>query len=101
MKPFIKKDYGRTDIKVLLSGYENVAMQDQYVSEANRTIETIQYINKRAMTFKKFVIKIVKVVNELEKGGRVMHNADIVDIISQRVRNAELIQYLAALKVQV
>ena len=45
VKPYIKKDDGRTNIKVLRSSYENVAMQEQYVSEANRTIETTQYRN--------------------------------------------------------
>ena len=55
VKPYNKKDDGRTDIKVLRSRYENVAMQEQYFSEAKRTIETIQYRNERAMTFKTFV----------------------------------------------
>ena len=100
MKPYIKKDYGRTDIKALRSRYENVAIQDQYMNEAKCTIENTQYRNERAMTFEKFVSKLVKVVDELEKQGRGMHNADIVDIIWKRVRNSELSQYLTALKVQ-
>ena len=66
MKPYIKKYDGRTDIKALCSGYENVAMQDQYVREAKRKIETIQYRNERAMMFEKFVSKLVKSVYELE-----------------------------------
>ena len=56
-------------------------MQEQYVSETKRTIETIQYRNKRAMNFEKFVSNLVKTVDELEKWGRGMHNADIVEII--------------------
>ena len=52
------------------------------------------------MMFEKFVSKLVKAVDELEKRGRVMHNADIVEIIWKRVSNAELSQYLTALKVQ-
>ena len=99
-KPYIKKDDVRADIKALRSRYENVAMQDQYVSEANRTIDIIQYRNEREMTFEKFVSKLVKAFEELEKRGRGMHNAEIVDIIWQRVRNAELSQYLTSLKVQ-
>ena len=75
-------------------------MQDQYVSKAKCTIETIQYRNERAMAFEKFVSKLVKAVDELEKRGRGMHNAEVVEIIWQRVRNAELSQYLTALKVQ-
>ena len=41
VKPYIKKEDGRTEIRALCSRYENVAMQEQYVSEARRTIETI------------------------------------------------------------
>ena len=52
------------------------------------------------MTFEKFVSKLVKTVDELEKIGRGMHNADIVDIIWKKVSNAELSQYIAAVKVQ-
>ena len=100
MNPYIKKDNGRTDIKVLRSRYKNVAMQEQYVSKSKRTIETIQYRNGRAMKFKKFVRNIVKAVDELEKRGRGMHNAGIVEIIWQRVSNSELIQYLTAAKVK-
>ena len=42
----------------------------------------------------------IKYVDELEKKGRGMHNADIVEIIWQRVSNSELSHYLTALKVQ-
>ena len=72
VKPYIKNDDGRTDTKALRSRYENVAMQEKCVSEAKRTIETIQYRNKRAMTFDKFVRKLVKAVDELGKRGRGM-----------------------------
>ena len=65
VKPYIKKDDGRTDIKSLRSMYENVAMQEQYVSEAKRTIETIHYWNERAITFETFVSKLVKAADEL------------------------------------
>ena len=52
------------------------------------------------MMFEKFISKLVKAVDELEKWGRGMHNADIVDIVWKRVNNYELSQYLTALKVQ-
>ena len=100
VKPYIKKEDGRTDIKLLRSRYENVDMQEKYVSEAKCTIETIQYINEISMTFENFVSNLVKDVDELEKQDRGMHNADIVEIIWQRVSNYELSQYLTALKVQ-
>ena len=50
--------------------------------------------------FEKFVRKLVKAANELEKRGRGMDKSDIVEIIWQKVSNAELSQYLNALKVQ-
>ena len=75
-------------------------MQEQYISKFKRKIETIEYRNERAMIFEKFKSKLIKAVDEIEKLGRVMHNADIVDIIWQRVSNAELRQYLAALLVK-
>ena len=65
-------------------------MKEQCVSEAKRTTETIQYRKGRAMTFEKFVSKLVKVVDELEKRSRGMHNTDIVQIIWQRVSNTKL-----------
>ena len=52
------------------------------------------------MKFENFVRKIIKAVNEIEKQVRGMHSADIVEIISQRVSNAGLSQYITALKVQ-
>ena len=70
VKPYIKNDNGRTDIKALCSRYENVATQEHYVSEDKRTIETIQYRNERAMMFEKFISKLFKSANELVKRGR-------------------------------
>ena len=67
VKPYTKKENGRTDTKALRSRYKNVAMQEQYVIEGNFTIETIQYRNERAMIFEKFVSKLVKAIDELEK----------------------------------
>ena len=81
VKPHMKREDSRSDIKAFHSRYENVAMQEQYVSEAKLTIETLQYRNERAITFEKFVRKLVQAVDELEKRGRGMHNAGIIDII--------------------
>ena len=81
MKPCTKKDDGRSDIKSLCSRYENVAMQEQYVSEAKCTVEIPQYRNEWAMPFNRFVRKLVQAVNELEIRGRGMHNDEVVEII--------------------
>ena len=99
VKPYIKKYDVRTDIKLLHSRYENVVMQEQYVSESKCTTDTIQYRNERAMTFEKLFRKLLKAVEKLEKIGRGMHNADIVEIIWQGVSNSELGQHLTDLKV--
>ena len=42
VKPYINKDNVRTDIKELRSRHQNVAMQEHYVSKANRKIDTMQ-----------------------------------------------------------
>ena len=81
VKPYIKNDEGITDIKKLHSWYKKVDMQEQYVSEAKRTIETIQYRNKRAMTFENSVSELIKDVDESEIRGRGMHNAENFEII--------------------
>ena len=52
------------------------------------------------MNFEKFVAQFVGSIDELEKRGRGLHNADIVDMIWKKVLNAELIQYVIAIKVQ-
>jgi hypothetical protein len=100
VKPHLKKDNGRTDILSLRERYENPAMQEQYVNEAKRTLETLTYRNERALKFEKFVANFVKAVDELEKRGRGMHNANIVEMIWRKMTNPELNQYVIALKVQ-
>ena len=52
------------------------------------------------MKFEKFVRKLVKAIDEVEKRRRGIHNADIVEIIWQRFSNTELSQYLTDVKVQ-
>ena len=59
LNPYINKDDVRAYIKALCSRYENVAMQDQYGSEVNHTIETIQYRNERAIMLEKFFGMII------------------------------------------
>ena len=41
VKPHIKKDNGRRDIKALRGRYENSAMHEQYVNKAKRNLETV------------------------------------------------------------
>ena len=100
VKPYLKKDDGRLDIQALRERYENLAMQEQYINNTKRTLETLTYRNERALKFEKFVAKFVKAVDELDKRNHGMHNADVVDMIWKKVTNLYLNQYVVELKVQ-
>ena len=100
VKAHIRKDDGRVDVKALRDRYENASMHEQYIGEAKRTLANISYRNERAMKFEKFVSQFVKSVDELDKRGRGLHNADIVELIWKKMTNPELSQYVTALKVQ-
>ena len=52
------------------------------------------------MKFEKFVSHFLKSVDNLEKQGRVLRNADIVDLIWKKTMNPELSQYITAFKLQ-
>ena len=87
------------DIKSLRGQYENAAMHEQYINEAKTTLEKLTYRNEGALKFEKFVAKFVKAVDELDKRNRVLHNADVVDMIWKKVKKKELNKYVVALKV--
>ena len=42
VKPYLNKYNGRLAIKYLRGRYENAAMQEQYINEAKRTLETLK-----------------------------------------------------------
>ena len=100
MKPHIKKESGRLDVKSLRKIYNNAAMQEQYINKAKRKLESMIYINENAMKFEKFFAKFVKAVEYLEISDRGMHNADVVDIIWKKMTNPDLSQYVIALKIK-
>ena len=100
VKLCLKKDEGILGIQSLRGRYENAAMHEQYINEAESTLETLTYRNERALKFEKFVDKFAKAVDELDQINRGLHNADVVDIIWKKVTNPELNQYVVALKVQ-
>ena len=45
IKPKIKKNNGWIDIEALQARYHNPAMQDMYINEARKTLETLSYKN--------------------------------------------------------
>ena len=46
VKPYLKKEDVRLDIRDLRWRYENAAMQEQYINEAKQTLETLTYRNE-------------------------------------------------------
>jgi len=99
IKPSIRKNDGRTDMVALKARYQNPAMQDMYINEAKKTIETIAYKNERAMKFEIFSGKLQNAVNVLETYGRGMHNEDIVDMLWTKLQSADLAMFVSSLKV--
>ena len=67
VKPHIKRDNGRRDIKALRGRYKNTATNEQYVNKVNRTIETEANRNGRAIKFDKLLYKFTQGVDESEK----------------------------------
>lgn len=99
IKPRIKKNNGRLDIIALKERYENKAMHETCINEAKKVLQTITYRNERAMKFEKFVANFQKAIDDLERYGRGMHDADIVDMIWPKMCNPELASYVVSLKV--
>ena len=66
VKPYLKKDNEKWDIQDLRGWYKNAAMQEKYINEAKRTMETLTNRNKRELKFEKFVAKFVKAVDKLD-----------------------------------
>lgn len=99
IKTRIRQENGRVDIKALRERFENTSTQEAKINAAKRTIETIQYRNERSMSFEKFSAKLQRALDDLEAGGRAMHNGDVVDLIWKKVLNSELKGFLDALKV--
>ena len=64
-------------------------MQDMYINEANKTLETRYYRNERAMKFEVFNSKFQNSVNILDSYGRTMHNKDAVDRLWTKLNNAK------------
>ena len=100
VKPHVKKDNTRMDVKALSKRYENAGTQEKYINKVKRTLEFMTYQNERAMKFEKFVTGFVKAVDDLEKHECGMHNADVVDLIWKKITNPHLSQYVTELKVQ-
>ena len=74
-------------------------MQDMYINEAKKTLETLSYRNERAMKFDVYNRKFQNSVNILDSYGHTMHNKDVVDLLWKKLNNAKLTMFVASIKV--
>ena len=74
-------------------------MQDRYINEAKKMLETLFYSNERAIKFEVFNSKFQNVVNILYSYDCTMHNKDIVDLSWKKLNNTELAMFVASIKV--
>ena len=65
-------------------------MQDMYISEAKKKLETLSYSNERAVRFEVFNSQFHNAANILDRYGRTMHNKDVVDLLWTKLNNSEL-----------
>lgn len=100
VKSELKNEDGRKDILALRKRYENQAVLQERINEANRTLTSLAYKNERSLTFERFSSKLQKAIDTLNECERAPHNGDIVDSLWGRIQNAELQPYVQALKVQ-
>ena len=91
---------GRIDIKSLKDRYANAAADDVLGNEAKGTMKNLVYKNERAMTFEKFQEKFKKAINDLDKAGRPLNPADIIDEIWRKIQHPGLSEFIADLEVQ-
>ena len=99
IKPNINKSNGRVDYEALCVRYDSHASRETRINEAKKTIQTLQYRNERSMPFERFVDKFQRAVDDLETGGRPMHNDDIIDALWPKLLNNEIKEFVMALKV--
>ena len=99
IKPNINRNNGRVDYEASCARYDSHASWETRINEAQRTIQTLQYRNERSMSFERFVDKFQRAVDDLETGGRPMHNDDIVDALWPKLLNNEIKEFVMALKV--
>ena len=99
LKPNVAKENGRMDYKALSERYDSHSSKETRISEAKNSLIKLQYRNERSMSFERFSEKFQRAVDDLETGGRPMHNDDIIDALWPKILNNELSSFVMALKV--
>ena len=99
VKPILRHENGRRDIKALVDRYESAAGIQERISEAHKVLSQIRYRNERAMSFETFSAKLQNALDQLESCGRGEHNGNVVDKLWEKIQNPDLQTYIAALKV--
>eukprot|EP00980_Cylindrotheca_fusiformis_P022724 scaffold9646_cov133-Cylindrotheca_fusiformis.AAC.7 len=98
IRPHLKHQNGRLDIKALRDRYSNNAAKQAIINSAKATLETICYTTERSFSFEKFRSKLQGAYDVLEANGRAVDNKDIVDGLWRKIQSSELQQYIQALK---
>ena len=83
----IKKNYGKIDTKAFQARYHNQAIQDMYINNSNKILETFSYRNERSIKFEVFNSKFQNEVNILDIYSCTMHNKDVVDLLWKKMNN--------------
>ncbi len=99
VKPNVRLENGRVDYLALCARYDSHSSKETRINEAKKTLQTLQYRNERSMPFEKFVDKFQRAVDDLEAGGRPMHNDDVIDTLWPKIINNEIREFVTALKV--
>lgn len=99
VKPNVRLENGRMDYLALCARYDSHSSKETRINEAKKTLQTLQYRNERSMPFERFVDKFQRAVDDLDAGGRPMHNDDVIDLLWPKIINNEIKEFVIALKV--
>ena len=98
IQSLIPRNNGRSDWKALEERYENEAMTQARINEANQVWDQLVYKNERAMSFEIFSKKLVKALQHFERAGRPKHDGDVIDWIWKHIQSSDVAQLVSALK---
>lgn len=98
LKPILRKNDGRADIKALKRIYGGGAMRAIRIKVAENSFESVSY-GDRGRTFEQFSSTLRHAVEELKENDRPMDNEKIVEEIFKKVKHPKLIPLISTMKV--
>ena len=84
--------------RALCERYDNDAMVQTRVNEANKIWDMLVFKNERAMSFEEFCKKFQKALQHFVRANRAKHNGEVIDWIWTHVQNSELGKIVVAFK---